>query len=281
MAGSIVYVKPDTLRSRLAGPALVLYALAAILGIPGIVLFFSPDYTQVLLQNMARSGITNPASQQSWMLVNRTVTTLSCLCPAVMAAGLLITRKFSPVRGIGLLSAAAQGLLWFVSISGGMACLVFVFRFLRYITANLTHPSGLMAIYSMIVSEALMAVQAAFLFVMIRRFLNACIDSATSIAYTLATSRLDDRSIPGFSSTGFLILAIVGITLAADRMFTVTAVINVVQSYYALLICDHPGIIAESVCLIFGAAANFLMHRILKSYKQKTEQALYKARYTA
>jgi len=278
LADSIIYIKPDTLRSRLAFPAFVLYTLSALLGIPGIVLFFSPDFTQILLQDMVKSGIVNPASQQSWMLVNRCVTVLSCLCPAVMAAGLLISRKVNPVRGLNLLSNAAQGLLWLVYISGGMACLVFVFRFLRYIAANLTHPSGLMAIYSMIISEALMVVQAGFLFVMIRKFLNACIDSATSIAYTLATSKLDTRSIPAFASTGFLILSLVGVYLAADRMFTVTAVMNVVQSYYKLLVSSHPGIILESICLVLGAAANFLMHRILKTYKKKTEQALYKAR---
>ena len=259
---------------------MILYLLAALAGIPGIALFFSPGYTQILLQDMVTSGIANPASQQTWMVVNRAVTLLSCLCPAIMAAGLLITRRISPLRGMNLLSCAAQGLLWLTYITGGAACLLFAYRFIRYIAANLTHPSGLMALYSMVISEALMAVQAVFLFVMIRKFLNACIDSATSIAFTLASSKLDNRSIPGFSSTGFLVLSLVGLCLALDRMLTVTAVMNVVRSYYKILVSDHPGIIMESICLVLGAAANFLTHRILKSYKQKTELALYKARQT-
>lgn len=279
MEDSFIRIDPRSLQSRLTIPCIIFYALAALCGAVGIGLMFSGKYTQVLLQDMALSGITNPASQQTWMGVNRAVTLLSCLCPAIMATGLLLSRGNHPLRGMGLLSRAAQGMLWFVRISGGCACIVFVYRFFRYIAIYLSHPSGLMAIYSMVISEALMGAQAAFLFVMICRHLNVCIDSAASITYTLATSRLDSRSIPGFAATGFLILSIVGIALACNRMFTVTIVVNVVRSYYKLLVSSHPGLILESLCLVLGSAANFMMYRILKKYKQQTERKLFEARF--
>jgi len=278
MRQPVIFVKPDTMRSALTPWAAALCGLAALFGIPGIFLFFSRDYTQYLLQDMAISGITNPASMQTWLFINRCVTVLACAGPAVMASGLFLSRRGNPVRGLNMLSGAAHGLLWAQLISGITAAAIFIFRFIRYILICLGDPSGVISIYSMLISEALMVAQAGFLFVMIRRFLNACIDSATSIAYTLATSKLDTRSIPGLASTGFLVLSIVCMCLAVNRMFTVTAVINVVKSYYKLLVATHPGIILESICLVLGSAANYLIFLILRRYKRKTEQALFQSK---
>ena len=103
-------------------------------------------------------------------------------------------------------------------------------------------------------------------------------DSGASIAYTLATGKLDDRSIPSFAGTGFLVLSIMGMVLAVNRLFTLTVVINVVQSYYKLLVARHPALWAEAICLILGSAANLTMYLYLRRYKKITEQALYEAR---
>ena len=133
----------------------------------------------------------------------------------------------------------------------------------------------------MIISEALMAAQAVFLFFLIRKFLNCCMDTTSSMTYTLATGKLDDRSIPSLPSTGFLILAIVGIIISINRLFTLTIVVNVVRSYYKLLIAAHPGLWAEAICLILGSVANLMTCSYLRRYKRITEKELYEARRNA
>ena len=255
-----------------------LYFLAAVLGIPGIALLFSPDYQNFLIQDLMVSGITNPSSLRSWRLIGAAVTVLAFAGPCLITFGLAVARFRRPARGASLLAAAAQWLLYGLTGAGILAATVFLIRLVRYIVINSSDPRGVMAIYSMLISEALMAVITGFLFFLTRKFLNCCIDSGVSIAYTAATGRTDDRSIPGFAATGFLLLSLVGLILAADRLFTMTIVVNIVKSYYKILIANHPGLWLEAGCLVCGSGANFLMFRYLSRYKKKTEQILYEAR---
>ena len=258
----------------------VMYILSALLGIPGIILLFSPDYQSFLIRDLMVSGIANPSSLRTWRMLGSGITVLAFAGPCLMAAGLTAARFHRPARGAGLLATAAQWLLWGVTAGGIAAAAVFLIRLVRYIVINSTEPSGVMAIYSMLISESLMAVITVFLFFLTRRFLNCCIDSGTSIAYTAATGKADNRSIPGFTATGFLILGIAGLVLAVDRLLTMTIVVNVVKSYYKILVADHPGLWLEAACLTCGSGANFLMYRYLRRYKKQTEQLLYDARKT-
>lgn len=273
-----IFILPDRLRSRCIPAAAALYALAALLGLPGVILCFNPDYTEYLIRDLMVSGITNASSLRTWRFVGAGVTALACFGPCMMTAGLFTALRKRPARGANFLANAAQWLLYGVTAAGiGAACL-FIYRLIRYIIESASQPNGVMLIYSMLISEALMAVIAGFLFFLTVRFLNCCIDSGISIAYTAATGKLDSRSIPGFAGTGFLLLAIAGIWLSTDRLFTVTAVIGIIESYYKVLFASHPGQWLEAACLLCGSAANFLMFRYLRGYKKTTERALYEAR---
>lgn len=256
----------------------VFYALAAITGIPGVVLLLSPDYTAFLLQDLATGGITDPSSLHSWRIIQGAVSLLACIGPAILAGSLSFTLRGKPVRGLGFLSGAAQITLYGVTISGGLAVPVFLFRFVRFLIVSSRTPDGLMLIYSMLISEALMVTQAAFLFVLIRKFLNCSIDSATSIAYTLATGKADTRSISGFPAVGLTVLSIVGIVLAITRVFTVTIIRTTIASYFKLLVTSHPALIIEAICLLLGAVANLLLAHYLRCYKRNTEQLLFQSR---
>jgi hypothetical protein len=278
MEKPVIMIPPSRLKSPLIPAAAVLYLLAALAGLPGVVLLANPEYRAFLMQDLASSGITDASSLNSFQLINSVVTLLACFGPALISAGLLISLRGKPVQGIGLLSTAAQWLFYGVNASGCVAAVIFVFRFFRFLFIFGSDAQGLVAVYSMIICEALMGTQAVFLFFLIRKFLNSCMDSAASIAYTLATGKLDDRSIPSFAGTGFLVLSIVGMVLAVNRLFTLTVVINVVQSYYKLLVARHPALWAEAICLILGSAANLTMYLYLRRYKKITEQALYEAK---
>lgn len=281
MEGSPTPFQVKTLKSPLIPAAAALYFLATLAGLPGIFLLFNREYTLFLLEDLIAGGISDASSLRSWQMINGAVSILACLGPAFMAASLLIARRGKPVRGLGILSTAAQWLLYGVYASAGLCLVIFVFRFFRFLILNASHPGGIVAIYSMIISEGLMAALAVFLFLLIRKFLNFCMDASASMAYTLATGKLDDRSIPGFPATGFLILAIAGAFIAVNRLFTLTIVVNVVRSYYKLLVASHPGLWAEAICLILGSIAHVLISIYLRRYKKITEHALYEARKNA
>lgn len=281
MEKPVILIPTGRLKSPLIPAAALLYFLAALIGIACVILLANPEYRAFLMQDLASVGITDASSLHSFQLINSVITLLACFGPGLMSAGLLISLRGKPVQGTGLLSTAAQWLIYGVNASGCLAVVIFVFRFFRFLIVVGSDARGLVAVYSMIISEALMGAQAVFLFFQIRKFLNCCIDSCTSIAYTLATGKLDDRSIPSFAGTGFLILSVIGMVLAVNRLFTLTAVIRIVHSYYKLVVASHPGLWAEGICLILGSTANFLMYRYLRRYKKQTEQALFEARNAA
>lgn len=273
-----VPVPAETFHSPMIPAATIFYVLSAVLGVPGVVLIFDSDYSTLLLQDLITSGISDASSLQSWQSINTAVTLLACFGPCVMSAGMLFTLWGKPVQGLAFLSTSAQWLLWGINASGIAAFIILIFRLVRYTLLCLGHSNGMMMFYSMCIMEMLMVTQAVFLFLLIRKFLNCCIDSSTSIAYTLATDKLDSRSIPSLAATGFLILSVIGIFLALDRLFTVTIVPNYIQSYYKLLMAEHPAQLSEVACLLCGSIANILVSRYLRRYKRSTERALFEAR---
>lgn len=281
MEHAAIRIDTQKLKSPIIPAAAVLYLLAALAGIPGIVLLFNREYAQFLAEDLIAGGISDASSLRSWQMINGAVSILACFGPSLMAAGLLVTQRGKPTRGLGILSTAAQWLLYGVYTSGGLCLAIFIFRFIRSLIINGSHPSGIVAIYSMVISEGLMASLAVFLFFLIRKFLNCCLDTTASITYTLVTGKLDDRSIPSLPASGFMILSIVGVFIAVNRLFTLTIVVNVVRSYYKLLVASHPALWTEAICLVLGSIANILIYRYLRRYKKITEQALYEARKNA
>lgn len=278
MQNQTVSVTPGMFRSALIPVAAVLCALAALLGLPGVVLLFSPDYADFLVRDMVAGGISSAQVLQTWQIINSAVTLIGCVCPGVMAVGLLITLGGKPARGMGMLSNAAQWLRYGVTGAGVIVLCVFVFKFVRYVIVCLGANEGLYLIYAMVISEGLMFVLAWFLFKLTRRFLDCACDSAASIAYTLSTGKLDTVSIPGFTATGFLILSVFCVAYALNQIFTVTIVENYIQSYYKLLVAAHPAQYAAAASFLCSAAASVLLFVCLRRYKRSCERALFDSR---
>lgn len=268
---------PDYSGLRLA---VIAYALASLLGIPGVILLFSPEYATFLLEDLAAGGITDPSSLRTWRIINVGVSLIACIGPAVLAAGLTLTLRGKPVRGLGIISGTAQVLLYGTSVGGILALILFVYRFVFFLIGAVQSANGVVLIYSMLISEALMVAQAVFLFFLIRKFLNCSIDAAASIAYSRATGKLDSRAISVLPA-GFLTgLCVLNVFLALNRLFTVTIVRSTLGSYYDLITATNPGLILEAACLLLGALGNFFLARVLRSYKRQTEQLLFQSRFS-
>lgn len=274
-----LYISRDTFRSPLVTLAAVFYMLAFALGTVGVALLFSPEYSHLLRTDLLASGIGDASSLRTWQAINSAITVICCFGPGLLATALFFAMNGKFVKSLGFLGNALHGLYWALNAGGVFAAVMFLFRFVRYVVYAVGKPNAVMLLYSMVISEALMAALAAFLFVLTRKFLNCAMDSCASISYTLAREKLDECPVPAFTATGLLLLAMAGIALAISRLFTLTIVWDSVQSYYKLLTAAHPAQIADVACLISGSGANFLLYRYLRRYKKITEAALFQAKY--
>ena len=169
-------------------------------------------------------------------------------------------------------------MLWGVNGAGIVAAVLYVYRFVRYTVLCLSFRDGLYPLYAMVISEALMGALAAFAFVQLRKFLNCICDSGASMAYTQSTGKLDSRSIPGFTATGFLILGLLCLMLAVDQFVTVTAAYDYIRGYYKLLISRNLIQCCTALCFFCCAVADIMLFAYLKRYKRICERALYDAR---
>lgn len=267
---------PNLFRSPLITGAAFLYTAAAICGIPGIVLLFDSAATDLWYQEMLSSGITSGLA--AWRLIFMAVTVFSCLCPGIMAVGLWLNIKKRHMSGMKLISALPQWLFHATTVTGAIALAYLIFRAVRYIAYCATKNEGLYLLYTAIIPEAVMVAQAWFLWKTLRKFLEAFTDTATSMTYTLCSGKLDASPTPGFTGTGFLILAVFGIVLAFDRIFTVTIVYDYLAAYYKLLTASHWSQYLSGITLILGAIANILISIYLRRYNRLHERGLYYAR---
>lgn len=264
---------PNLFRSRLIPGAAVFYTLAALLGIPGIFLLFDRSYGDLWVQDMMLGGITSGLT--AWRLIHFAVVVFSFLCPLIMAAGLWLTIGKRTVPGMRLMSAMSQVLLFTVNVTGLMALIYMIFRVIRYIAICIPVNEGIYLIYATMLPEAVMILQAWFLWKKLREFFDSFYGTAASITYTLTSGKLDSQPIPSFTATGFLILSIFGFLLIADELFTLTIVQSYVQDHYKILIASHPGQYFAAATLLCGAVANILMSLFLRRYNRSHERAVY------
>lgn len=267
---------PDLFRSPLIPAAACVYTLAALCGIPGIALFFDSGATALWYREMLSSGITSGLA--AWRLIFMAVNIFACVCPAVMAAGLWLNIQKRYMPGMKLLSSLPQWLLHGTTVTGAIALAYLIFRAVRYIAYCATKNEGLYLLYTTAIPEAVMVAQAWFLWKTLRNFLECFSDTATSITYTLASGKLDSMSTPGFTGTGLLILAVFGMVIAFDRIFTVTIVYDYLAPYYKILAATHWSQYLSGAALFLGAIANILIFCFLRRYNRLHERALYYAR---
>lgn len=267
---------PDLFRSRLVPAAAIFYTLGALCGIPGIVLLFDTAAYELWQQDMLLSGISSGLA--AWRLIFIAISLFSCLCPAVMAAGIWLNLSKNHRTGMKLLSALPQWLFHGTTVTGAAVLAYLIFRSLRYIAYCATKNGGSYLLYVAVIPEAFMVLQAWFLWKQLRRFLEAFTDTAASMTYTLISGKSDSIPTPGFTATGFAILSLLGLVLAADRIFTVTIVYSHPNAYYKLLTVGHWSQYLSCATLLFGAVANGLIFFFLRRYNRLHERAIYYAR---
>ena len=139
----------------------------------------------------------------------------------------------------------------------------------------------MMLIYSMVMMEGMMGVLAWFVFRCVRGFAEGFSDASASMAYTLSSGRLDNRSIPASAERGFLALGIVCPVCAVTQVVTVTIVVTQFRSYYGLIVTDHIMSWLTAASLVCNGIASVLMCLYLRRYNRICEWEKYQARKNA
>lgn len=271
---------PDLFRSRLLLPAAAGYALSALLGLGAVLALFLPDALPALREDLVLGGIVSPSAIGTWTVIHVSVIAAGFLCAAAMAVCLTLELRIDPGRGLDLLHTGAQWLLWGVRISGAGVLVLLICKVARYLYACAFINEGVYIAYAMLVSEAMMAVQAAGLFVLIQRFLDCVSTAAAGMGYTRLCGKIDSTTIPGFTSTGFLLMALVNGYLAVERMFTVTIVEDFGGDYYSLLCPSHPVFRFTVGMFVLGAFANLCIGIYLRRYKRTAERLVFRSMHT-
>lgn len=266
---------PATLFRHFSAPgAAVFCILAAVLALPALVLRLSPSFMRILYNDQMAGGVLDPRVVETWLGVNTGITAVLVLYPAIMGIAIIIALRGRPDRGTHLLTLVAEATVWLLNVFGVMLVLLFVYQVVRYSIVNFRGGVGLQMVYAMLVSEAVMMVLACVLFFNLRKFLGCVSRSAASIGYTLACETLDDKTIPAFTATGFLLLGIGCFLLATDRYFTLTIIYNA----YVLMIAEHPGQLLETGALLACGIGNILLYIYLRRYKRICERLLFEAK---
>ena len=262
-------------RSSLPPVAAVLYALAAVCGLIGAALLLDPGSQAALTEDVILSGILERSAVNTWKLIYGSIGILAFLCPAILAAGIWLTLKGRIHKGMSLLHSLAKGLHISVAVSGAMALAVLIYKLGRYILMCIGINGGAYLLYTMLMSEAIMVVQAFLLYKLLRRFLLCARECTASIGYTLSAGALDRTTWPAFTATGLLILGIVCIVLAFDRLLTLTIVDSFPADYYAILITKDPIQLFTGSALFLGGIGNILLSVYIRRFKNAAERIIY------
>ena len=275
MSRETIPVDLKIFRSRLTVPATVCYALAAVCGLIGAALLLDPGSRAALTEDVILSGILERSAISTWELIHGSVGILAFLCPALLAIGMGLTLKGQVHKGMTLLHGLAKGLHIAAAVTGAMALALLIFRLGRYILMCFGVNGGAYLLYTMVMSEAIMVVQAFLLYKLLRRFLLCARECAASIGYTLSAGALDGTTWPAFAATGLLILGIVCIILSADRLFTLTIVDAFPADYYAVLVTEDPIQIFTGCALLLGGIGDILLSIYIRRAKRTAERIIY------
>lgn len=277
MPQKTIPISPEEFKHPLVPAAAVFYTLSALLGVVGVVLLFDSQYAAILVQDRLAGGVVLKSALVIWQCIDTGITVLSCLCPAAMAIGLWLVLRRRYAVGMKVISRLFQYLLWAVYGSALFTLGCYLFGMIRNTVYYLSFNAGLYYVYSLLITEGLMGVQAWLMFLLVRKFLRDSGDCTFSIAYTLTSGKLDSVSIPSFPRLGFLILGCVQLALACNYIGTIVLVENYVQNYYQLLMAEHPGQYLAAATLICGALGNFLLSFYLRNYNRICERTRFRA----
>lgn len=277
MERKMVVLPENAFQPRLLKWGWIFCLLGLVCGLFPVLALGEEGYRRILLQKLLTSGIASRSAMITWSIINGVISVLCVICPGLLAMGLTASLRGEPARGFGFLSAVGTWGVRIVKGTGIALAALYVCRMVLYIIDSLQNPQGMMLIYSMLLMEGLMGVIAWAVYRCVRSFVEGFGDTMASMAYTCATGRIDNQSIPVSAERGFLVLGIVCPLCAVSQVVTMTAVVTRIRSYYAVVLATHPMEWLTAATLVCSSVASILMWQYLRRYNRICEWEKYQA----
>ena len=274
MNQKMVSVEKGKFKSWLIPATAILFALAALCGVAAVGSLFHPASIPAIVRDLALGQIYDPTAQLTWLVIYIVVTAVNCVGTMVLSIGIFMVLFGKHYTGMDLLYRFAEWTLKGVAISGVAVLPYFVFRAARYIYMCVSVQEGLVPLMSMLLMEGLMGAQAWILFKKLRQFLECSMDTSASIGYMLSSGNLKAPTIPSFSVTGFLVLAVFDVGIALDRFFTMLHIQKNLSVTYAFPFTSDFVQLVSGMSFAFAALGSILLCLYLRGYKRKSEQLL-------
>lgn len=263
--------------SKLVPIATVLFGVAAVCGALAVGSLFHPASIPAVIRDLELGKIYDPTAQMTWLVIYIAVTAINCIGTAVLSVGMFQSLRGNHYAGMDLMYKFSEWTLKVVVISGYVVLPYFILRAGRYTYLCVSVQEGLVPLMSMLLMEGLMGAQAWILHKKLRQFLECSMDTTASIGYTLGSGKLTAPTIPAFSVTGFLILAIVDAGIAVDRFFTMIHIQKNLSVIYKFPLTTDPVQILSGLSFVFAAVGSIVLYFYLRRYKYKCEQMLLRA----
>ena len=277
MAYSPVPAAPGMFRSALAPAAAVFLSISALLGLGSVLYLADPGYLTAISHKLILSGIRSASAHRSWLWVHIVISFACCVCPALVAGGMIPAFRGSAAKGMNFLSNTAHRLLVALRALGWVLTGVFCLRFGAYLLSILKRQDWPYQLMATVLMEAMVLALAVFLFRMLCRFLEEAEGCTASIGYTLSSGLLSPGSIPAFVATGLTWMGMGALVLTADRLVTMTIGYDGYKQFYKFVLSSHPGLWLCAGSLFFAAVGNFLLSGYLRFYKRTSERAYFYA----
>jgi hypothetical protein len=235
------------------------------------------DVTQesvsALVKDLYAGGISDRSALATWRFILVAMTGIGFVWSAILAGCLTAMCRNRPGQGLLALSTAGEWTLHGLRASGVLILLYLIYRIVRYVIASLNINEWAYLLYAMLVSEALMIFLAAMLFAFLCRFCNSLADTAASLARAVTGGTMGSGIIHWMTPSGFVLLGILNLVMAMDRLFTVT--IDQKARRYVLLIADHPLLILSGILFVCATATCGLLAAYLFTKKRRFERLLF------
>ena len=273
-----IHIGSDTFRSRLIPAAAAVYALSALLGLPGCVYLLNSDFRELMRYEQFLRGYLETRVINTWMLIYSILGVTCTVCATIMAWGLVCILSAKRMKGFSLLGGTARVLLYFLRGIGILALISFVVQMVSSIAFYLKYNDGFAFIFTTVLIEGAMGVLAWYVYRKLCEFLSCAEDCSVSIAYTLSSGQLDSKIFPAFAATGFLLLSIVCFLLTIDRTFYLTIVNAFPKDYFQLMVIRHPVQWMTSASYLLGGIGNLLIYLYLRNFLRIHERLKFEAR---
>ena len=268
-----ITVSRELFQSPLIPLAAGLSLVGAVCGLAAVAQLFAPEAVGALVKDLYLGGISEGSAVATWRFIHIALTVIGFAWSAVLAGCLVAICRNRPGQGLLMLSTASEWTLYGLRGSGVLILVYLIYRIVRYVIASLAINEWAYLLYAMLVSEAFMIFLAAMLFAFLCRFCNSLADTAAALARAVTGGTVGSGCIHWMTPSGFLLMGILNLVMAADRLFTVTIDQKAVR--YVLLVAEHPLLILSGILFGCGAAVCFLLASYLFRKKRRFERLLF------